>query len=212
MIQEQLTTTAPLLWRYATKKYDPTKKINDQDLQKLLEAIHYAPSSYGLQPFKVLVVESEELRQQLRAHSWNQPQTTDASHFLVFVAKNDIEHVYVDEFVQRTAQTRGLEVEQLGAYGDFMKSKIGELTQEQIATWNAKQAYIAMGFLLFQAALLEIDATPMEGLDAKAYNEILKLDDHHTAFAVALGYRAEDDSLQHAAKVRKPFDEIIEKI
>jgi nitroreductase len=204
--------TTPLIWRYATKKYDTTKKISEQDLQTLLEAVRLTPTSYGLQPFKVLLVETTEVREALKSQSWNQPQTTDASHFLVFAANNEITNRYVDDFLQRTASARNRELSELKGYGDFVKSKISQLSPEQISNWNAKQAYIAMGFLLYQAALMQIDATPMEGLDPKAYDKILNLTDHHTVFAVALGYRSEEDSLQHAGKVRKSTNELIEKV
>lgn len=204
--------TSALHWRYATKKYDPSKKISDQDLNTLLESVRLSPSSYGLQPFKVILVESPEIREQLKAHSWNQTQTTEASHFLVFAANKQLPDTDIDSHIERTAKTRERAISELKGYGDFVKSKVQLLNSDEIANWNAKQAYIAMGFLLFQAALLEIDATPMEGLDPTAYDAILDLTDHHTDFSVALGYRSEEDSLQHAAKVRKTAQELIEKV
>jgi nitroreductase len=202
--------TTPLHWRYATKKYDTAKKISEQDLNALLESVRLTPTSYGLQPFKVILVESQTVREELKTHSWNQPQTTDASHFLVFAANKLITDSDVDDFLKRTATTRQRELSELQGYGDFVKSKVSQLNPEQISNWNGKQAYIAMGFLLYQAAIMQIDATPMEGLDPKAYDRILNLTDHQTVFAVALGYRSQDDTLQHASKVRKTAAEIIE--
>lgn len=204
--------TSALHWRYATKKFDPSRKISEQDLSILLESVRLSPSSYGLQPFKVILVESPEIREQLKAHSWNQTQTTEASHFLVFAANKQLADTDIDSHIERTAKTRERAISELKGYGDFVKSKVQLLNSDEIANWNAKQAYIAMGFLLFQAALLEIDATPMEGLDPAAYDAILGLTDHHTAFAVAVGYRSEEDSLQHAGKVRKTAKELIEKV
>jgi nitroreductase len=204
--------TSALHWRYATKRYDSSRKISEQDLTTLLESIRLSPSSYGLQPFKVILIENPDIREQLKAHSWNQTQTTEASHFLVFAASKLLPDSEIDSHIERTAKTRQKAVSELQGYGDFVKSKVHLLSSDEIANWNAKQAYIAMGFLLFQAALLEIDATPMEGLDPTAYDAILNLSDHQTVFAVALGYRSEEDSLQFAKKVRKAANELIEKV
>jgi nitroreductase len=204
--------TSALHWRYATKRYDSSRKISEQDLTTLLESIRLSPSSYGLQPFKVILIENPDIREQLKAHSWNQTQTTEASHFLVFAASKLLPDSEIDSHIERTAKTRQRAVSELQGYGDFVKSKVHLLSSDEIANWNAKQAYIAMGFLLFQAALLEIDATPMEGLDPTAYDAILNLSDHQTVFAVALGYRSEEDSLQFAKKVRKAANELIEKV
>lgn len=199
-----------LNWRYATKQFDATKKISDADLMILKESIRLTPTSYGLQPFKVIVVENPELRSKLRESSWGQTQITDASHLFVFVAQNSMEAEHIDNYIELAAKTRNIDAESLSGYGDFVKGKIAEISQEKQAIWNAKQVYIALGTLLTTAATLQIDATPMEGLDPKAYDELLGLTDYHTVVVAALGFRAETDGLQHAAKVRKTTEQLFE--
>lgn len=201
-----------LNWRYATKQYDATKKLTQEQVAQLQEAIRLAPTSYGLQPFKVLVIENPEVRTKLREQSWGQPQITDASHLFVFVAQNTMEPEHIDKYVSFTAETRGMNVEDLKGYGDFMKGAVGNMTAEQQAIWNAKQAYIALGILMAQAAEMGVDSTPMEGFSKEGYNEILGLTDYQTVVVAALGFRSADDQLQHAAKVRKPITELFETI
>ncbi len=201
-----------LNWRYATKQYDATKKLTEEQVAQLQEAIRLAPTSYGLQPFKVLVIENPEVRAKLREQSWGQPQITDASHLFVFVAQNTMEPEHIDTYVSFTAETRGMKVEDLKGYGDFMKGAVANMTAEQQAIWNAKQAYIALGILMAQAAEMGVDSTPMEGFSKEGYNEVLGLTDYQTVVVAALGFRSADDQLQHAAKVRKPITELFETI
>jgi len=201
-----------LNWRYATKQYDTTKKISAEHLDALKTAIQLAPSSYGLQPIKVFVVENPEVRAQLKEKSWGQTQITDASHLFVFAAQKTLTATHIDALVALTAQTRGLAESDLQGYGDFMKNSTAHLTEEQQLAWNTKQAYIALGFLLDEAARLEIDATPMEGFDPAGYNEILGLTDYSAVVVAPVGYRSSEDQLQHAAKVRKSKEELFQTI
>lgn len=201
-----------LNWRYATKKYDATQKISASDLHTLQEAIRLAPTSYGLQPFKVVMVENPAIRAQLKEKAWGQTQITDASHLFVFMAQNTMEMVHIDDYVNRIAATRNVAVENLTGYGDFMKGAVAQMSAERQAIWNARQAYIALGVLLTTAASLKIDATPMEGFDPSAFDEILKIEGYHAVVVAALGYRAEDDATQHAAKVRKETTQLFQTI
>lgn len=204
------TIIEQLNWRYATKQYDATKKVSAADLEILKEAVRLAPSSYGLQPYKVLIIENPELRAQLREKSWNQPQITDASHLFVFASQTTLTPEHIDAFVALTAITRNIPVENLDGYGSFMKNATAHLTPDDQLNWNAKQAYIALGVLLTAAAELQIDATPMEGFDKAGYAEVLGLDGYHPAVVATIGYRSAEDTLPQMAKVRKSAEHLFE--
>lgn len=203
-----------LNWRYATDKFDPSKKISQDDLDTLLEVIRLAPSSYGLQPLKVLVVDNPVIRKELRERSWNQSQITDASHLLILCSQTSIREKDIDDMITNTAITRELEHSSLSRYSDFLKRTIGKIEDDHMREWNMRQAYIALGHLLHACAQLKIDSTPMEGFDAKAYERILGLEEKHLKAAVvcAIGYRSEDDEQQHLPKVRKSKSELVEYI
>ena len=164
-------------WRYATNKFDATKKVSASDLETLKEAIQLITSSYGLQLYKVFIIENPEVRAQLQPASWGQSQIVDASHLFVFANIVDVQDKHIDDYVQNIANTRGLSVEDLQGYSDFMKSKIVPLPVEQKAVWTSKQTYLALGNLLNAAADLKIDVTPMEGFEPEKYNEILGLNE-----------------------------------
>ena len=199
-----------LNWRYATKKFDAKKKISNDNLAIIKEAIRLAPSSYGMQPYQVLIVENPELRAQLQPASWGQTQIVDASHLLVFSSYTNVTEKMVDDYVALKAGTEEVAVDQLKPYGDFMKSKLLEASPVEIAVWAAKQTYIALDSLMIACADLRIDACPMEGFEADAYNKILGLTEKGmTASVVAtIGYRAADDLAQHGKKVRKPAQDL----
>ena len=194
-----------LNWRYATKKFDASKKLTTEQLDALLTAIQYAPSSYGLQSFKVLVVEDAAIRAQLREAAHGQTQLTDASQVLVFASETKIDEALVKEYVGRIATTRGIPVEALADYEAMMTGTVNRLPDDVKVFWSSKQEYIALGFLLAAAAELSIDACPMEGFDAAKFDEILGLKEKGlTATVIApIGYRAADDHYAPLAKVRK---------
>lgn len=197
-------------WRYATKKFDTTKKVSAEDLATLKEAIQLSASSFGLQLYKVIVVENPELRAQLQVASWGQSQIVDASHLLVFVNQTTVDNGDVDNYLNNVATTRNLPIDALTGYGDFIKGFIGNLPEEVKPIWTSKQTYIALGNLLNAAAELKIDVTPMEGFVPAQYNEILGLDklNLNAALVAAVGYRHEEDATQHYAKVRKSNDDL----
>ena len=203
-----------LQWRYATKKFDATKKISTQDWQTLTQSLTLAPSSYGLQPWKFLVIENPELREKLKAVSWNQTQVTDASHFVVFLARDKVDIDYVQKYLDRIAEVRNTPQETLAGFKNMMVENIVNAPEQKIRDWTQRQAYIAMGFLLETAALLKVDATPMEGLDPLAYDKILGLEGSgwKTTVAVALGYRHAEDATQNYKKVRFTNDTLIEYV
>lgn len=201
-------------WRYATKKFDSTKKISNSDLETLKKAIQLATSSYGLQPYKVLIVENPEIRKQLQPASWGQSQILEASHLLVFANMTQINEAYIDAFFLNTSNTRNINIESLDGYKSFMKNAILNMPEDKMAIWTSKQTYLALGNLINAAAELKIDVTPMEGFEPEKYNTILGLTEKglNASLVATIGYRHEEDQLQHLAKVRKPITELFETI
>ena len=197
-------------WRYATKKFDSSKKVSEEHFELLLESIRLSASSYGLQPYKILVVTDMEIRKKLRPFSWDQSQVTDASHFIVFANQTDFGTELVDGYIKNVSETRNIPVGGLQEYSDFMKSKLMDLPKEAKEIWTAKQTYIALGNVMQAAAELKIDTCPMEGFEAEKYDEILGLGKLGLTAAVALpiGYRSEEDATQHYAKVRRAKEEL----
>lgn len=201
-------------WRYATKKFDATKKVSNQDLDVLKEAINLAATSYGLQLFKVLIVENPETREQLKPVSWGQSQITDASHLMVFCNYTEVKGEYLNEYAIVKSEINNIPLEALTPYVEFMESTLSSLNAEQVDNWTAKQTYIALANLMNAAAELKIDTCPMEGFDAAKYDEILGLSVKGLAAAVVcpIGYRSEEDATQNAPKVRKSIEDLFETI
>ncbi len=204
-----------LKWRYATKIFDPAKTIPDAHWKAMEEALVLSPSSYGLQPWKFILVADKPTREKLRAVSWNQSQVTDSSHYVVFAARTDITEKDVDHFISRIAEVRGVGKETQAMYGEMMiKDLVKGPRHEVIAHWAGLQNYIALGNFMTSAALLGIDTCPMEGLDPKKYDEILNLNGtgYATLCACAAGYRAAADKHASLPKVRYPKAEMIRKV
>ena len=199
-----------LNWRYATKKFDATKKISDTDLNTLKEAVRLAASSYGLQPYKVVIVENPEIREQLKAAAYGQTQITDASQLFIFANDLNAGPESVAAYIKNISETRGIPVKALGGFEDMMNGVISNLSQDAKNIWTAKQTYIALGTLLSAAAELKIDATPMEGFNPAAFNEILGFDKLglNASVIATVGYRHEEDEAQHFKKVRKSQEEL----
>jgi nitroreductase len=197
-------------WRYATKKFDATKKISTEDLNTLKEAIRLSSSSFGLQPYQVIIVENPELRAKLQPASWGQSQIVDASHLLVFANKTTVENEYIDNYVQNIATTRGLNLEDVTPYGDYMKGFLANVPEDMKPIWTAKQTYLALANLLNAAAELKIDVTPMEGFVPEQYNEILGLNKLglNASLVATIGYRSDEDATQHYPKVRKSTQDL----
>lgn len=208
------TILESLNWRYATKAYDKTRKISAEDWAALEQSVTLAPSSFGIQPYKVLVINDPETREKLKAAAYGQTPVTDASHFVVFAYKKTLTDADIEHFVERITEVRGQTRESLADYENVMKGAAQRATEGgYVETWNSRQAYIALGFLLETAALLGIDATPMEGFNPAQFNEILGLKDYSAVAIAALGYRdAESDWLVNLPKVRKAENELIERI
>lgn len=199
-----------LNWRYATKKFDGSRKIDAIDWRTLEQALLLTPSSFGLQPWKFFVVNAPKVRAELRAAAFDQAQVTDASHLVVFAVRREFGAADVDRHVRRVAQVRHAPVEALEGYRQSMLGTVAR-PAEDVRNWTQRQVYIALGNFLNTAALLGIDACPMEGFDADKVDQILGLPDQGyrvLAFAAA-GYRAEDDKYAALPKVRYAPEEVI---
>ncbi|WP_017257478.1 NAD(P)H-dependent oxidoreductase [Pedobacter arcticus] len=199
-----------LNWRYATKSFNGDKKLTDNQLDGLLSAIQLAPSSFGLQPYKVIVVEDQKVKEQLKAAAYGQAQLTDASHIFVFAIEKNFSEKHVDSFIANIAETRGVAVADLKGFSDVMKGTVNSRSAEELDVWNSRQAYIGLGVLLETAALNRIDACPMEGFDNAKFDEILglQIENLHAVAIAAVGFRAADDVYQHYTKVRKAKDNL----
>jgi nitroreductase len=202
-----------LKWRYAVKRMNGNK-IPEATMNTILEATKLAPSSFGLTPYNIIVVEDEETRKKLQPHFYNQPQVGESSALVIFATWNNITEKEVAEYMQEIAEERGVPVESLNDFASYINGSIKNLTAEQLQIWAAKQTYIALGFALVAAATEEIDATPMEGFKPDAVDEALGLKalGLHSAVAVTLGYRdAANDYLSGAKKVRRASEKLIIK-
>ncbi len=211
----QLTIEQALTWRYATKRFDPSKKIANSDWKVLERSLQMAPSSFGLQPWHFVVVSNASLRSQLQPHSWNQPQITEASHLVVLAAKTSIDTAYIDAFLGQVCSERGVSAENLAGYRQLIIDFTASLTKSgAVESWATHQVYLALGSLLSAAALLKIDACPLEGIDPNQYNALLGLPErgYSTKVACALGYRSAQDAAASNKKVRFAASQIFSHI
>ncbi len=208
------TVLAQLRWRYATKKFDPAKKIAPDLWAKLEQAVVLAPSSYGLQPWKFLVVTDPAVRAKLHPVSWNQPQVLDASHLVVFAAKNPPTPADVERHIARTAEVRGVAPETLDGFKQMMLGSLARMTHQDAHAWAARQCYIALGVFLSACALVGVDACPMEGFQPDKYDEILGLTARGLSAVViaTAGYRAESDPAAQFPKSRFAVHDVVERI
>ncbi|MBD1887172.1 NAD(P)H-dependent oxidoreductase [Microcoleus vaginatus] len=212
-------TTTDLLenlkWRYATKQFDPAKTIAPEIWTALEDALVLTPSSYGLQPWKFLIITSSELKEQLKPLSWNQSQVTDCSHYVVFAIKKNLTAEDVDRFMARTVELRGGTVEAMAGYRNLIVSDLVDGARSfNINQWSTRQTYIALGNFMTCAALLGVDTCPMEGIEPVNYDRLLGLSakGFTTVVACAAGYRSEADKYASLAKVRFPKSEILETL
>ena len=196
--------------RYATKKFNPERLVSPEDLESLKEVIQLSASSYGLQPYRVVLVEDKRLREQLRPFSWGQAQITDASHLFVFCNLLSVGEGEVSAYVDLKARAQGKKPQELSGYIGFVTKKIGEKSILEQRHWTAKQSYIAMANLLTACAAMDIDACPIEGFEPEKYNELLNLESKglEAAVVVAVGYRADDDANASLPKIRKSQEEL----
>jgi nitroreductase len=209
-----MSVLSDLKWRYATKRMNG-QKIPADKLENILEAIKLAPTSIGMQPFTVWVIEDAELKAKIAPAIYNQPQITEGSHVLVFGAWKEYSNEKVDEYMNQIAALRNVPVESLEGMRNMITGSIVGKTPEQLLNWNMKQAYIALGTGLVAAAEEQVDATPMEGFDPDALDAALGLNEKglRSTVILALGYRdAEKDKYSSAAKVRRNSEELFVRI
>ncbi|MGB3064762.1 NAD(P)H-dependent oxidoreductase [Sphingobacterium thalpophilum] len=201
-----------LEWRYATKKYDPTKKVDQKDVDKIIEAARMAPSSSGLQPFRVILITDQQLKEQIVPIAWGQQNIAESSHLLVFAAWDKYTDERIDTTFDQMNAYRGLPLDTTDDYKNRLKAMFAALTEEQQAAHAAKQAYISFGMAIAQAAELKIDATPMEGFSNAELDQFLGLDTIglKSVVLLPLGYRqAEEDWLLKLKKFRLPKHEFL---
>ncbi len=207
-------TLAALHWRYATKKFDPARKLSTEEWAKFEQALVLAPSSYGLQPYKFVVVTDQALKEKLRPAAYNQTQITDCSHLVVFAPRTDMTEDDVDRYLERVCQVRGTDLEHLkNGFGKVIKGDIVQGPRHAlIKEWCARQAYIALGQLMVFAALSSVDVCPMEGFDTGKFDEILGLtaQGYRSVVLGAVGHRAADDGAAGLPKVRFPAEHLLD--
>lgn len=198
-----------LAWRYAVKKFDAKRRISEDIWVVIEESLVLAPSSFGLQPWRFVVVTDSALKEKLPAISWNQAQPRDCSHFVILAARKKIDEAYVGHFIDSVANTRKVPAESLNGYRAVIMNSVKQSSNH--LHWNSQQVYIALGQLMLAAAMLGVDSCPMEGIDTAAYDRMFELDtsDYATVVACALGYRSSDDKYAHSPKIRFPKSEII---
>ena len=201
-------------WRYATKEFNSEKKITNSDLEIIKESIRLSPSSYGLQLFKVFIIESQKLKDKLRIVSFNQSQISDASHLFVFCNYTKVLEKDIDLYIQNKSLIQQMPITKNEGYGVFLKKNLLTKETEETSIWTNNQVYIALANLMTTCASLKIDSCPIEGFEASKYNEILNINERNMNAAVvcAVGYRSKLDTSQHEKKVRKSSQDLFEII
>lgn len=209
------TLLGQLNWRYATQRFDPTRKVADEEWRALEQALVLTPSSIGLQPWKFMVVTDVAVKASLRAASWRQPQPEECSHFVVFAVRKDLDAGHVERHVDRIVEVRGVERESLAKFQSMTLRNLEKARAEgRLDAWQTHQIYIALGQFMACAAMVGVDTCPMEGIDAAKFDEILGLagTDYATVVACAAGYRAVDDKYATTKKVRFRAEDVIVRI
>ncbi len=201
-----------LNWRYATKAFDPDKKIPAETWAALEQSLVLSPSSFGLQPWKFFVVAAPETRQKLLPASWGQNQIVDASHLVVLAINTGLDKADVDRFMARTADVRDVPLESLEGFSNVIKGFMDKV--ENLNDWSTRQVYIALEQLMLSAALMGIDTCPIEGFSPEQYDDILGLTDrgYHAVVVCAAGYRSPEDKYAQLPKVRYPLEEVVEHL
>ncbi len=198
-----------LKWRYAVKTFDTTKKASDEDIATIVESGRLAPSAYGLEPWKFILVKNPEIRQKLRAAGYDQTKITDASHLVVIAARTDGTAV-ADSLIARTAAAQGKSLEDLAGFSQMLDGAVASHPQ----AWLDTQTYIPLGMMMEAASMLGIDNAAMEGFDPAAVGEILGLEAKNlkAVTMLALGYRSEDDAYAALPKIRQAYEDVVEVV
>ncbi len=203
-----------LNWRYATKTFDASRKIPADVWTTLEQALVLSPSSFGIQPWKFIVITDPALKEKLVPVSWGQSQPKDSSHFVVFAVKKGLGEPEINRYMARTAEVRGTTVESLAPFKNVIMGSLGKAAAAGfLDQWQTHQVYIALGQFMASAALIGVDTCPMEGIEPTKYDEILGLagTGWATVVACAAGYRAASDKYASLPKVRFPVDEVVDR-
>jgi nitroreductase len=200
-----------LNWRYATKGFDTSKEITAENLQYIIEAGRMTATSYGLQPFKIVVVTDAAKKVELMGHAWNQAHVGENGALIILAARTDVDEAMIADYTTRIEATRNLPAGAVDGYKDMMVGSLMAHTPEQRTIWAQKQCYIALGTMMMAAAEKMIDGCPMEGFSAEGFDEALGLKAHNLTATVIfpVGYRAESDATQHYAKVRRTSEDMV---
>ncbi|MBX3741040.1 MAG: NAD(P)H-dependent oxidoreductase [Akkermansiaceae bacterium] len=214
MTPSQTPLLDALKWRYATKKFDPTRRIPEEIWETLEHSLSLTPSSFGLQPWQFLVIGNPEIRAALRTESWGQAQLTDASHLVVFTVKKNLGEEDISRWVARLAEVQSTPLEVLAPLQSIISGFVAPMDDDQRRAWNTRQIYIALGQFMAAAAVLGIDTCPLEGINPAGYDRVLGLEetDYATVVACAAGYRAEDDRYASMPKARFAREAVIRHI
>jgi len=209
-----MNTIKSLQWRYATKKFDDSKIVSKEKIEVLKQSFNLTPTSYGLQPLKLVIVQNQELQEQLLEHSFQQKQVVTASHLLVICIETKVNAGFINRNFDLVKQVRNTPDEILNPFKNFLLKDFENKSSSEIEQWAIKQAYLALGNLLTVCANEEIDACPMEGFNPKKYDEILQLKEKNlkSVLLLPIGYRAKDDFFADLKKVRRPLEETIIEI
>jgi len=199
-----------LEWRYATKKYDASRQLSDEQYEDLLSSVQLAPSSYGLQPYRFITVTNPTKLEQISKAAFGQPQISTASKVLVVAVETNISNETVKNYIDKAAIARNTERKNLEAREEFVNARLALLSSDQKIEWAEKQAFLAIGILVSAAAEAGIDASPMEGFDPKQVDEILGLKEQHlkSTLLFALGFRSSEDEFATIPKIRKTKEEL----
>ncbi|MFD1613495.1 NAD(P)H-dependent oxidoreductase [Gelatiniphilus marinus] len=206
-----MDTIKQLQWRYATKKFDPQKKLTQKKLNILKQAFNLTATSYGLQTISLLIIENKDIRATLVAHSYNQKQVLEASHLMVICIQDNIKTTDVNNLYHNIKTIRNTPETILEPYRKDLLEMLNNMSVKQRQQWSTNQAYIALGNLMTVCAIENIDSCPMEGFVSKQYDNILKLPQKglKSVLLLPVGYRAENDMFSTLKKVRKPIKETI---
>lgn len=209
-----MTTHEILNWRYATKKFDTSKELSAADVDYILAAGNLAATSYGLQPFGIVVVTDEAKKQALQEAAYGQAQVGTNGALLVICGRTDVNAEFIADYTARIEKIRGLEAGAIDGYKDMMTGDLTNRAPEDVTNWSVKQSYIVLGTMMMAAAERHIDGSPMEGFEPAKVKDILNLEAHnlHPATMFAIGYRSADDETQHYTKVRRELEDVVVRV
>jgi nitroreductase len=208
-----MTIHEALDWRYAVREFS-SRKLSEEQVKDLMEATRKSASSYGLQPYKILLIASHVLREALLPYSFGQNKVAESSHLVIFAAHKEIGDETVDQFIQQLIKVRKIRYDAIACYAEHMKQALAAKTAPEKREWAHQQAYIALGTFLTAAAMMRIDSCPMTGIDRQAYDKVLGLSDLglETAVIAVIGYRSPSDQSAKLAKVRFDYDDVIVRL